>query len=293
MALQLHQTQNLDKYFDGDWDALQDYQRDAARIKSMSKKDFSLDLHLYPEPFAGNPDAPVYILNGNPGLDARDRIIMQRDGWSDMMEKSYNPTEGSTMYWLDEQWESKIFTPTELNSPGTYRSGFRWWLGNKDRTQANSKWKSGIASELKNSYSTLHEKVFNVEYFPYHSKSLNMNLINKYIKARADDPDPNSVVKIVNNYLMNALDAGKVFIIMRCEKEWIERLNSLIRGSNKISSQQIPNKCRDLYNYGGKGIITLNCRQRVWLTQGNILEDPNKPHARWNLLCQTLGITPP
>ena len=282
MALNLQQTQNSDKYFEGDWDALEEYQKAAS-------ESYKLDLQLYPEPFAGNPNAPVYILNGNPGLDASDRIIMQRDGWSDMMEQSYNPTEGSTMYWLDEQWESKIFTPTELNSPGTYRSGFRWWLGNKDRTQDNSKWKSGIASELKNSYSTLHEKVFNVEYFPYHSKSLNMNLINDYISARGKDP--NSVVSIVNNYLENALKAGKVFIIMRCEKEWIERLKlilKLISAPNKISSQQIPNKCRDLYNYGDKEIITLNCRQRVWLTQGNILEDPNNPHARWNLLCQTL-----
>ena len=91
-----------------------------------------------------------------------------------------------------------IFTPTELNSPGTYRSGFRWWLGNKDRTQANSKWKFGIASSLKNQCRDLHKKVFNVEYFPYHSKSLNMNLINNYI-INVRKHDPNSVVSIVND----------------------------------------------------------------------------------------------
>ena len=287
MALNLQQTQNSDKYFVGDCVALLNYQGEAARIISMNGKDYSLDLHLYPEPFAGNPDAPVYILNGNPGLDARDRRIMQYPNWSNMMVQSYNPTKNSTMYWLDEQWESKIFSQV-LNSPGTYRSGFRWWLGNKNRTQANSIWKSGIASSLKNRYPDLHKNVFNVEYFPYHSKSLNMNLINGYISARGKDP--NSVVSIVNSYLKNALNAGKVFIIMRCEKEWIERLNSLISAPNKISSRQITikNKCRYLYDYGGKEIITLNCRQRVWLTQGNILEDPSKPHARWNLLCQTL-----
>ena len=158
MALQLHQTQNLDKYFDGDWDALQDYQRDAARIKSMSKKDFSLDLHLYPEPFAGNPDAPVYILNGNPGIGGADRFMMLRNGWDSMILNSYNPTDASTMYWLDENWENKLFSPNDLADVHTYRAGFNWWLGNRGTSGGTY----GIASELKNSCQNLQEKVFHL-----------------------------------------------------------------------------------------------------------------------------------
>ena len=155
MALHLKQTSTGDKYFDGDWEALVKYQEDAS--KSLKHKiNYSLDLQLYPEPFAGNPNAPVYILNGNPGIGGADRFMMLRNGWDSMILNSYNPTDASTMYWLDENWENKLFSPNDLADVHTYRAGFNWWLGNRD----TSGWTYGIASELKNSCQNLQEKVF-------------------------------------------------------------------------------------------------------------------------------------
>lgn len=283
MALNLTLGPNGEKYFEGDGDALQIYQT-AASKSIKSKIDYSLDLQLYPEPFAGNPDAPVYILNGNPGIGGGDRFMMLRNGWDSMILNSYHPTNASTMYWLDENWENKLFSPNDLADVHTYRAGFNWWLGNRDK----SGWTSGIASELKKSYPTLQEKVFNVEYFPYHSRKLNMNLINGFINERAKDPS--SVVNIVNGYLKDALDKGKVFIIMRCEKEWIDRLNSLLKSPGKIKSIKsisINSKgtLRELYDHN---IITLKNPQRTWLTEGNILEDPSSLNARWKEICRRL-----
>ena len=284
MPLHLIQTSTGDKYFDGDWEALVKYQEDAS--KSLKHKiNYSLDLQLYPEPFAGNPDAPVYILNGNPGIGGADRFMMLRNGWDSMILNSYNPTDASTMYWLDENWENKLFSPNDLADVHTYRAGFNWWLGNRD----TSRWTYGIASELKNSCQNLQEKVFNVEYFPYHSRKLKMDLINNYINERAKDP--NSVVSIVNEYLRKALKKGKVFIIMRCEEEWIDRLNNLLESPVEIKSIKsilINSKgtSRKLYDHN---IITLKNPQRTWLTAGNILEDTSNTNARWCLICSKLG----
>ena len=249
MALHLKQTSTGDKYFDGDWEALVKYQEDAS--KSLKHKiNYSLDLQLYPEPFAGNPDAPVYILNGNPGIGGADRFMMLRNGWDSMILNSYNPTDASTMYWLDENWENKLFSPNDLADVLTYRAGFNWWLGNRD----TSGWTYGIASELKNSCQNLQEKVFNVEYFPYHSRKLKMDLINYYIKKRAKDSNS------------------------------IDRLNNLLESPVEI--KEIKGTSRKLYDHN---IITLKNPQRTWLTAGNILEDTSNPHARWCLICSKLG----
>ena len=112
-----------------------------------------------------------------------------------------------------------------------------------------------------------------------------MDLINNYINERAKVS--NSVVSIVNAYLRKALEKGKVFIIMRCEEEWIDRLNKLLESPVEI--KEIKGTSRKLYDHN---IITLKNPQRTWLTAGNILEDTSNTsnlHARWCLICSKLG----
>ena len=101
---------------------------------------------------------------------------------------------------------------------------------------------------------------------------------------RREAKDPNSVVSIVNEYLRNALKKGKVFIIMRCEEEWIDRLNKLLESPVEI--KEIKGTSRKLYDHN---IITLKNPQRTWLTAGNILEDTSNTNARWCLICSKLG----
>ena len=113
MPLHLNQTSTGDKYFDGDWEALVKYQEDAS--KSLKHKiNYSLDLQLYPEPFAGNANAKVYLLSGNPGLGSPgldDRLMTSNQPlWDRMMRLSYNPIPSightPTMYWLDLYWKN-------------------------------------------------------------------------------------------------------------------------------------------------------------------------------------------
>ena len=123
MALDLIRTSTGDKYFDGDWEALVEYQKAANGIHK-------LDLSLYPEPFAGNANAKVYLLSGNPGLGSPgldDRLMTSNQPlWDRMMRLSYNPIPSightPTMYWLDLYWKYTI-----KRLPCGYDGGFNWW----------------------------------------------------------------------------------------------------------------------------------------------------------------------
>ena len=119
MALIFKQT-NGDKYFDGDLPFLQAFNQNA-------NSNHKLDLSLYPEPFAGNADAKVYLLSGNPGWCDYDYQLMTSNQpiWDNMMQHSYNPIPSvghtPTMYWLDPDWKDQI-------KPGNgYDGGFSWW----------------------------------------------------------------------------------------------------------------------------------------------------------------------
>ena len=97
MSLIFQQAPNGDKYFDGDQTALDAYQEKNAGT------DYGLDLSLYPEPYAGNPDAKVYLLNGNPGWGSLDNQLMtsNQPAWDKMMQHSYDLNRPQTLYWLD------------------------------------------------------------------------------------------------------------------------------------------------------------------------------------------------
>ena len=66
------------KYLKGDYEFINAYQKylDAETQPTSSKKNpkddkwrkaNELHLELIPEPFEGNPEAPIYLLGGNPG----------------------------------------------------------------------------------------------------------------------------------------------------------------------------------------------------------------------------------
>ena len=147
MALIFKQT-NEGKYFDGDLPFLQAFNQNA-------NSNHKLDLSLYPEPFAGNADAKVYLLSGNPGWCEYDNPLMTSNQpvWDNMMQQSYDPIPSvghtPTMYWLDPSWKKQI---KPVNS---YDGGFGWW---EKRTNYLRN-KVGIQD--------IHKEIFNIDYHPY------------------------------------------------------------------------------------------------------------------------------
>ena len=207
MALIIKQTPIGEKYFDvimPSGKVLSDLPFLQAFNKTLKSENHRLDLSLYPEPYAGNPKAKVYLLSGNPGWSDLDNQLMKTNhpDWDRMMQHSYNPIPGlghpQTMYWLDPYWKGLI------KPVSGYFGGFTWW---EKRTKQ--------LSHIPN----LEEKLFNIDYHSYHSKNIKINSIINSLPSK----------KYVDEIIKDAFkDNDRLFVILRCRKAWEERLMSIL-----------------------------------------------------------------
>ena len=225
MALIFKQT-NEGKYFDGDLPFLKAFNQNA-------NSDHKLDLSLYPEPFAGNADAKIYLLSGNPGWCEYDNPLMTSNQpvWDNMMQQSYDPIPSvghtPTMYWLDPSWKKQI---KPVNG---YDGGFGWW----DKRTNYLRNKVGIQD--------IHKEIFNIDYHPYHSKNIKINTNIQNLPSKV----------CVDNIIRNAFkDRSRLFIIVRCRKAWEERLKAI------LNVQQLPDN-----------VIFLKNPRCAYLTPSNII----------------------
>ena len=130
------------------------------------------------------------------------------------------------MYWLDPSWKKQI---KPVNG---YDGGYSWW---EKRTNY---------LRNKESIADLHEKLFNIDYHPYHSKNIK---IDKNIQSL---PSTN----VVNDILQQAFDdKDRLFIIVRCRNAWVNRLLSIL-------------KVKDL----PENVIKLSNPRCAYLTPGNM-----------------------
>lgn len=246
MALIFKQT-NGDKYFDGDLPFLQAFNQNA-------NSNHKLDLSLYPEPFAGNADAKVYLLSGNPGWCKYDYLLMtsNQPHWDKMMQQSYNPIPSvghtPTMYWLDQNWKKQI---KPVNG---YDGGFSWW-----EKRTNYLRKKVVIQEVPKivGIQDIHKKLFNIDYHPYHSKNIKINTNIHNLPSQVE----------VDNIIRNAFkNKNRIFIIVRCRKAWEKRLKAI------LNVQQLPNN-----------VIYLDNPRCAYLTPGNM-----KKNNGWQRLLNAL-----
>ena len=232
MGLILKHAPNGEKYFEvmmpngnvvSDLPVLQ-----AFNNTPSTKQHLRLDLSLYPEPYAGNPKAKVYLLNGNPGWNSSDAKLMadNQPVWDTMMQHSYNPIPGlghpQTLYWLDPYWKNQI---KPVNG---HDGGFTWW---EKRTKQ--------LSHIQN----LEEKIFNIDFHPYHSQNLKINRFIHSLPSKA----------YVDGIIKDAFKCeDRLFVILRCRKPWEDRLMSILGVSTLPSNVIYLNNPRNVYLTPGK-----------------------------------------
>lgn len=188
----------------GDEECVSDYNR---KVK--------LQLDHFPEPYVGNSGANVYILGGNPGYDERDSRLLEnpqvREAFGKIIKNSYQH-KNATFYWLDQTIEKEIheIVKKEFGNTTDNFSGFKWWKNrtNELRTELNKGFNNGIF-ELKN-------RIFYIDYHPYHSLHLNTELMKNL---------PSN--QYVNALICQAINDNKLIIIMRAYNAWIERIPKL------------------------------------------------------------------
>ena len=172
---------------------------DVSTIYSLSPKALSkIELRILPEPFHGDPDANVYLLNGNPGLNPLDLTFVGNT----VMQTAFSGIYTHSL--LDFLW---IQSPcTIINGHGQPHLAYDWW-------------KKRLSQILK---SCQTPKLFCVELFPYHTK----NIFS--FPALPSDAYANSLI-------LDAMRKNKLIIIMRGQKGWIKRIPALASYSSCIT----------------------------------------------------------
>lgn len=166
---------------------------DAASVGSfnpVAKPQHYLDTSLLPEPFLGRPDAPVVLLNLNPGWSSEDAAWHAKPEFSRLCRENLLHQQAEYPFYL--------LNPSIADAPGA-----RWWRG-----------KLGAVIKASD-VATVASRMLCVEYFPYHSKS--------YGGGTPGVPSQVYGFELVRR----ALDRGAVIVLMRSRKRWFDAVPEL------------------------------------------------------------------
>lgn len=178
-------------------------------------EDADLTFDCLPDPYSGNPESKVYCLNKNPGKP--DSCFNDVQSFND-----------ATILNLLLESKSCFWAEHIRNKCGKQHDGVNWLA---KRTNKLEKILGG------------HPDIFFVEYFPYHS--------TKGFKFPKDLPS----YKFTDALIEQAMKEGKLIIIMREKKGWLDRIEGL---------KDYPN------------LYCLKCAQGGYLTPNNIVREETK-----------------
>ena len=167
-----------EKYiFPGDEEAIAKYNESI-----NGNEDYELQLHLPPHPFAGNPYAPIWVINLNPGYN------------EEADEADFKDPEGDGWKWSIAQLKGEIFCNYYLRmiDRGKKKKGACNW------------WKKYLLSQnICDDDIELADKFFSLDYFPYQSK--------KY----KDPGEEFASIKLFEKIIKWGKERGVLFLIMR------------------------------------------------------------------------------
>jgi hypothetical protein len=154
-----------------------------------SVEKYRLHLNVLPEPFIGTENAPVVLLNLNPGFDDRDPVDHMRGEFQNLLRNNYRHCCSEfPFYSLDPRFEN---------------GGRKWW-GKKLRPLID------ICGRQKVSRSLLC-----IEFFPYHSR--------RFGNGSFRVPSQQYGFRLAHL----AIDRGAIIIVMRCKSLWTEEIPQL------------------------------------------------------------------
>lgn len=178
------------------------------------EEDIELTFSSLPDPFCGNPKSKVYCLNKNPGKP--DPSFANIEEFKEATRKNLRLEQDSCF------WAENI-----LNESGNVHAGVDWL---KRRTK-----------QLEQTLGQ-HPNIFFIEYFPYHST------------RGFDFPECLPSYAFTNKLIEDAMNEGKMIVIMREKKKWLKRIKGLV----------------DYHN-----LYTLRYPRGGYLTPNNIIKEVN------------------
>lgn len=159
------------------------------RFNHLARPEHYIHTELLPEPFIGNPEAPVVLLNLNPGFDEVDHI------WH--VTPTFQAAVRANLAHQDQPWP---FYP--LNPDFQGYGGNRWW-GSKLRSLIEM-----YGREL------VSQTILVVELFPYHSSRFGF---------LGQVPSQKYSFELVSQ----AIKREALIVVMRAERRWLEAVPEL------------------------------------------------------------------
>lgn len=162
------------------------------RFNAKAPPDAALRLELIPEPFLGRPEAPVVLLNLNPGFDEREIVFHYEDSrFIELSRKNLlHEALEHPFYLLDPALRSSL--------------GHQWWMRKLKEPIGDV----GLAQTARN--------ILCVEFFPYHSR--------RYRAAREILHSQAYSFHLVRE----AIDRGALVVLMRGKSQWTSAVPELI-----------------------------------------------------------------
>lgn len=188
-----------------------------ATFNRSAKPDTFVHLELLPEPFLGNPIAPVVLLGLNPGYSPDDITHHQVEQFAILSR--YNLQHRDVDY------------PFYLLNPVLDAPGGKWWAQRLSRLIA-AKGRKAVA-----------QHVLCIEYFPYHSR--------RFAHAKLKVSSQEYSMQL----LRDAIRRDAVIVVMRAEKLWLASVPELAQAKhtyrlNSVQNTTISlNNCPDGYNH--------------------------------------------
>jgi len=164
------------------------------------KNNSLIDLKLLPEPFLGNPQAPVVLLNLNPGWDSTDACWHEKE---DFKQKNRDNLEHKNV-----PYPFYLLHPNLSQSPGGL-----WWRRHL-RELINKVGLKAVATG-----------VLVVELFPYHSGRFGF---------KGAVPSQQYSVSLVEQ----AIRRGAMIVVLRAEKQWVNAVPQLAGKYHRVKSVQ-------------------------------------------------------
>lgn len=151
--------------------------------------DLCIHLELLPEPFIGDPSAPIVVLALNPGFSPDDPRHHKTAQFIELSRRN--------LRFENERYPFFLLDPT-LEAPGRV-----WWEKKLSRL-INAKGRETVA-----------QKVLCVEYFPYHSR--------RFAHAKLQVPSQAFSLQLIHS----AIAREAIIVLLRSEKLWLKSIPEL------------------------------------------------------------------
>ncbi|MDA8054194.1 MAG: hypothetical protein M0Z77_00910 [Thermoplasmatales archaeon] len=197
-------------------------------LKELGSEKFNYT--LMPEPYIGNPDAEIYLLNLNPALD---KLLESEDPEEiKCLKRRFEEHILCNYAFYDEVGgisceKYKEFPFYHLNPDYKCFQGFWWWYGKLRPLIEKVSEKPGF-SKLEEAFKKVASSIFGIELLPYHSKNFGSgrDLVKRLGEGNNDRPCLESV-KYNIRLVEDALRKNKTIIIMKGRVEWVELIKRM------------------------------------------------------------------